>query len=473
MNDVKFRAKPKKKKSKKESWKPTGKVFTKMGYIWRPTGRTFTIVGNVCPLTRITTTNEVPSRKPIVLESESPKPMVNLVYSRKPRKNKNTKSVSKTKVIKPISANKQEPSKSWGSTKTNVPSTSLNECSQITDNDQVAEIMVMEDYQIGLLLFQKSSATRLMNMDSCNNQFRTRENPPLQTPFVTTFRYLTGDLLFQPMFDESLNPLPYVDLQAPEVIALILEVKLDELGGILKNKARLVTRSYRQEEGIDFEESFTPVARLEAIRIFLAFAAHMNMVFYQMDVKTAFLNGNLREEVYVSQPDGFVDPVKPNYVYKLKKALYGLKQAPRAWYDMLSSFLISNDFSKGLVDPTLYSHWWRNPKLDEDKEGKALLESVTQSWLLAPPLSYSQIFRYLKGTVHWGLWYPKDSSFALTAFANADHAGCQDTRCSTFGSIQLLGDRLVSWSSKRQKSAAVSSMEAEYIALSGCCAQVL
>ncbi|GJV18927.1 retrovirus-related pol polyprotein from transposon TNT 1-94 [Tanacetum coccineum] len=87
----------------------------------------------------------------------------------------------------------------------------------------------------------------------------------------------------------------------------IYKVKLDELGGILKNKARLVARGYRQEEGIDFEESFAPVSRLEAIRIFLAFAAHMNMVVYQMDVKTVFLNGNLREEVYVSQPDGFVD----------------------------------------------------------------------------------------------------------------------------------------------------------------------
>ncbi|GJR44438.1 putative ribonuclease H-like domain-containing protein [Tanacetum coccineum] len=108
-------------------------------------------------------------------------------------------------------------------------------------------------------------------------------------------------------------------------------------------------------------ESFAPVARLEAIRIFLAFAAHMNMVVYQMDVKTAFLNGNLWEEVYVSQPDGFVDPDNPNHVYKLKKALYGLKQAPRVWYDMLSSFLISQDFSKGyfskgLVDPNLFIH---------------------------------------------------------------------------------------------------------------------
>nr|GFD51072.1 retrovirus-related Pol polyprotein from transposon TNT 1-94 [Tanacetum cinerariifolium] len=113
-----------------------------------------------------------------------------------------------------------------------------------------------------------------------------------------------------------------------------------------KNKARLVARGYRQDEGIDFEESFAPVARLEAIRIFFAFVAHKNMVVNQMDLKTAFLNGNLQEEVYVSQPDGFVDQDNPNHVYKLKKDLW-LKQAPRAWYDMLSSFLISQDFSKG------------------------------------------------------------------------------------------------------------------------------
>nr|GEW97909.1 retrovirus-related Pol polyprotein from transposon TNT 1-94 [Tanacetum cinerariifolium] len=134
----------------------------------------------------------------------------------------------------------------------------------------------------------------------------------------------------------------------------IYKVKLDELGGILKNKARLVARDYYQEEGIDFEESCAPVARLEAIRIFLAYVTQKNMVVYQMDVKTAFLNGNLREEVYVSQSDGFVDQNNPNHVYKLKKALYGLKQAPRAWYDMLLSFLISQDFSKGSVDPTLF-----------------------------------------------------------------------------------------------------------------------
>nr|GFA60357.1 retrovirus-related Pol polyprotein from transposon TNT 1-94 [Tanacetum cinerariifolium] len=121
----------------------------------------------------------------------------------------------------------------------------------------------------------------------------------------------------------------------------IYKVKLDELGGVLKNKARLVARGYHQEEGIEFEEYFALVARLEAIRIFIAFAAHMNMVVYQMDVKTAFLNEILCEEVYVSQLDGFVDPENPNHVYKLKKSLYGLKQAPRAWYNLLSLFLLS------------------------------------------------------------------------------------------------------------------------------------
>ncbi|GJT93772.1 retrovirus-related pol polyprotein from transposon TNT 1-94 [Tanacetum coccineum] len=121
----------------------------------------------------------------------------------------------------------------------------------------------------------------------------------------------------------------------------IYKVKLDELGGVLKNEARLVAKGYRQEEGIDFEESFAPVARLEAIRIFIAFAAHMNMIVYQMDVKAAFLNGILREEVYVSQPDGFVDPDNPNHVYKLKKTLYGLKQAPRAWREGKDILLMS------------------------------------------------------------------------------------------------------------------------------------
>ncbi|GJW55751.1 retrovirus-related pol polyprotein from transposon TNT 1-94 [Tanacetum coccineum] len=330
----------------------------------------------------------------------------------------------------------------------------------------------------------------------------------------------------------------------------IYKVILDELGGILKNRVRLVARGYRLEEGIDFEESFAPMARLDAIRIFLAYADHMNMIVYQMDVKTAFLNDILREEVYVSQPDGFVDQDNPNHVYKLKKAIYGLKQAHRAWYDLLSKFLLSQEFSKGTVDPTLFirrqgkdillvqiyvddiifasttpelcdqfskiiifekygmescdpvdTPMVEKSKPDEDIQGTAVDPTHyrgmigTLMYLTAsrPDLTFDvcmcvryqakstkkhlhavkRIFKYLQGTVNMGLWYPKDSFIALTAYADVDHASCQDTRRSTSGCMQLLGDRLVSWSSKRQKSAAISSMEAEYIALSGYCAQVL
>ncbi|GJQ98605.1 retrovirus-related pol polyprotein from transposon TNT 1-94 [Tanacetum coccineum] len=129
----------------------------------------------------------------------------------------------------------------------------------------------------------------------------------------------------------------------------IYKVKTDEFGGVLKNKARLVTQGFRQEEGINFEGSFAPVTRIEAIRIFVANAAHKNMMIYQMYVKMAFLNGELKEEVDISQPEGFVNQDNPSHVYKLKKALYDLKQAPRAWYNMMSSFLISQHFSKYVV----------------------------------------------------------------------------------------------------------------------------
>ncbi|GJY48008.1 retrovirus-related pol polyprotein from transposon TNT 1-94 [Tanacetum coccineum] len=190
------------------------------------------------------------------------------------------------------------------------------------------------------------------------------------------------------------------DVCSAESTHWIYKVKLDEYGDVLKNKARLVAKGYRQEEGINFKESFAPIARIEAIRIFIANAASKNMTIYQMDVKTTFLNGELKEEVYVCQPEGFVDPDHPTHVYRLKKALYGLKQAHRAWYDTLSWFLLDNKFSK-------------------------------------------------------------DTAMALTAYANADYAGFQDTRRSTSGSAQLLRDKLVSWSSKKQKSTAISTTEAE------------
>ena len=115
-----------------------------------------------------------------------------------------------------------------------------------------------------------------------------------------------------------------------------------------------MVQGYNQEEGIDYDETFTPMARMEAIRMLIAFAAHIEFKLYQMDVKSAFLNGFLQEEVFVKQPLGFEDPNKPEHVYKLEKALYGLKQAPRAWYDRLSTFLLTHGYSRGKIDNTLF-----------------------------------------------------------------------------------------------------------------------
>ncbi|GJU51689.1 retrovirus-related pol polyprotein from transposon TNT 1-94 [Tanacetum coccineum] len=206
------------------------------------------------------------------------------------------------------------------------------------------------------------------------------------------------------------------------IIALkwIYKVKLDEYGDVLKNKAQLVVKGYRQEKGTNFEKSFAQVARIEAIRIFFANTASKNMIIYQMYVKTAFLNGKLKEEVYVSQPKGVVDPDHPIHVYHLKKALYGLKHAPRAWYKKLSRFLLDNKFSKGVVDPTYQA-----------KPTKNYFEAI------------KRVFRYLRGTINWGLWYLKDTAMALMTYAEADHVGCQDTKRSALGSGQFLGDKLV------------------------------
>ncbi|GJU71299.1 retrovirus-related pol polyprotein from transposon TNT 1-94 [Tanacetum coccineum] len=264
----------------------------------------------------------------------------------------------------------------------------------------------------------------------------------------------------------------------------IYKVKLDELGGILKNKARLVARGYRQEEGIDFEESFAPVARLDAIRIFLAYAAHMNMVVYQMDVKTAFLNGILREEVYVSQLDGFVDQDNPNHMYKLKKALYRLKQVPHA----CPRGIFINQSKYALESLKKYGMEYSDPvdtpmveksKLDEDTQGKAvdpthycgmigILMYLTAS---RPDLTFvvcmcaryeakptekhlhavKIIFKYLRGTVNRGIWYPKDSSIALTTYADADHVGCQETRLDAYFRFYAikLGDKTSYWFIKK------------------------
>nr|GEU32694.1 hypothetical protein [Tanacetum cinerariifolium] len=209
--------------------------------------------------------------------------------------------------------------------------------------------------------------------------------------------------------------------------------KKDEDQTVIHNKARLVAKGYAQAEGINFEESFAPVARLEAVRIFIAYAAHKSFPIYKMDVKTAFLNGLLKEEVYVAQSDGFVDPDHLKKVYRLRKALYVLKQAPKAWYNELSKFLISKGFTKEKgqrIDTPMAT----KPKLDADLSGNPVDQTDYHSKIGS--LMYITSSR--PDIVQAG------SSFGLTAFSDVGHAGCIDSRKSTSGEIQFLGDKLCS-----------------------------
>nr|GEV94435.1 hypothetical protein [Tanacetum cinerariifolium] len=207
---------------------------------------------------------------------------------------------------------------------------------------------------------------------------------------------------------------------------------------------------YRQEEGIDFEESFAPVVRMEAIRIFLAYVAHKSFTIFQMDMKTTFLHGTLKEDVYVCQPEGFIDVDHPSHVYKLKKALYGLKQAPRAC--MIGALMYLTSSRPNIVHATcLCARYQAKPTKKHLKEVK-------------------RIFHYLRGTVNMVLWYTKDFGFELTGFLDVDYAGCKDTFKSTSGETQFLGENLMGWSSKKQDCMALSAAEAKYVSLFACCA---
>ncbi|GJS57566.1 retrovirus-related pol polyprotein from transposon TNT 1-94 [Tanacetum coccineum] len=229
---------------------------------------------------------------------------------------------------------------------------------------------------------------------------------------------------------------------------------------VIRNKSRLVARGYGQEDGFDFKESFALVARLEAVRIFVAYAGSQDYPIYQMDVKTTFLNGSLKEEVFVRQPDGFVDPDFPNNVYCLKKAMYSLKQAPRASYHKLFSFLIEHHFVKDFrfnnhPEEFLYQSQYTMDLLK--KHGMEKCDTVSTPMpttkldtdLQARPTEkhlkeVKQIFRYLRQTINMGLWYSKDSEFELISYSDADHARCNDDYKSISGGIQFLGDKLVS-----------------------------
>nr|GEU81604.1 hypothetical protein [Tanacetum cinerariifolium] len=590
-------------------------MFTNNGYTWRPTGWTFTIVGNACPLNRITTTSEVPFRKPIALKSDTPKPMVGISHetsiARSPQQNGVIERRNHTLIeaARTMLIYAKALLFLWAEAVATACYTQnrsiIRLCHDETPlvHDKPPDLLFFHvfgalcyptnnsenlnfDELTAMAFKESSSGPALYEMAPAIISSGLVPNPPPSTLFVPPSR-TDWDMLFQPLVNELLTPPPSFDHPDPEVIAAIAKVvalepagstglpstttvdqdaplptmqeelneferlevwelvpradkvmvitlkwiykvKLDELGGILKNKARLVARNYHREDEIDFEESFTLPAR----RV--------------------------------------VDLDNLNHVYKVKKALYGLKQAPCAWYDMLSSFLISQDFSKGLVDPTLFirkdgkelllvqiyvddiifaastpelcnlfakircskfkmsmmgkisiflglqisqsprgifinqskyaleslkkygfdscdpvdtpmveksklgtgskkygfdscdpmdTPIVEKSKLDEDKKGKT-----------ADPSHYHGMI----GTLLYLTANRPDLRFSICmSFADADHAGYQDTRRSTYRSMEFLGDRLVSGSSKRQKSAAISGTEVEYIALSGCCAQVL
>nr|GEZ91112.1 hypothetical protein [Tanacetum cinerariifolium] len=271
--------------------------------------------------------------------------------------------------------------------------------------------------------------------------------------------------------------------------------KKDESSLVIRNKARLIAVGYSQQEGIDNVETFAPVARIEAIRLFLAYAAHKDFIVFQMDVKTTFLNKILKEEVYVGQPPGFVSKQYPDHVYALDKALYGLKQAPQAWYGVLSQFLIKSGFQKvptpmveqaklkldlvrKPVDHTNYRSMIGSLMYVTSSRQDIMFTTCMCARFQANPNEHhvsavKRIFRYLKRTINLGLWYPKDSGFDLTAYSDADHAGCHLDRKSTSGSVQFLGDKLVCWLSKKKNCVSISTAESEYVAVSSCCAQVL
>nr|GEV50298.1 integrase, catalytic region, zinc finger, CCHC-type, peptidase aspartic, catalytic [Tanacetum cinerariifolium] len=742
INNVNARVKSKsvKKIVKRKVWKPTGKVFTNIGYIWRPNGRIFTIVGNECLLTRITTTAKVPLRKPIAVESNTHKPVVTLVYSRKPKASRNNVPVSKFRHNKSLSANKKEPNKSWGSTVFNVPSSSIDECrvyfmdglghklfsvgqfcdsdlevafrqhtcfirnlkgvdllsgsqgknlytlslgdmmasspicllskasktkswlwhrrlshlnfgtinhlarqglvrgllklkfkkdhlclaamgkskkkshkpkskdtnqkklyllhmdlygsmrvesvngkkyiliifddySQFTwvkclrlkdealdfiikflkmiqvrlkvpvrhirtDNETefvnqtlreyyeqrqllphvtpkivpsyvfvmarhhmsfymtnfptyrtfivdhpaleviapIAEVVALElvtstgspssttvdqdaplpsnsqttpETQSPIILNDVEDDNHNLDVAHMNNDFKWTKDHPLENiigqlaiPIFTRLQLHEQALFcYYDAFLTSIEPKMYKDALTQSCWIEAMQEELNEFER-LEKKARLVAHGYRQEEGINFEESFTSVARLEAIRIFLAYATHKNMVVYQMDVKTAFLNSSVDPTLFIRREDNDLLWNKSMLMCsKFKMSMMGkislflglqISQSPRGIFINQSKYALESLKKYGFesCDP-LDTPMVEKSKLDEDKERKY---ARYQAWPIEKHLhAVKRIFWYLRGTVNRGLWYPKDSSIALTAFADADHVGCQDIRHSTSG----------------------------------------
>nr|GEU85811.1 hypothetical protein [Tanacetum cinerariifolium] len=369
---------------------------------------------------------------------------------------------------------------------TSAPSTHTNVHAEENNNDQVEEGEQLQDDEFTnpfCVPTQKEAESSLHNIGNANV-------PTFNQPQVSEYRW-TKD---HPLKQEAMAESAWIEAMQEELHQF--DRLQDEDQTMIRNKARFVAKGYAQEKGIDFEESFALVARLEAVRIFIAYVAHKSFPIYQMDMKMAFLNGPLKEEVYVAQPDGFVNTDHPEKVYRLRKALYGLKQAPRACrFEMsligeMKFFLrlqIHQSLSGIFINQAKYTleilhkHGMDKgqsigtpmapkPKLNADLSGNPVDQTDYPSKIGSLMyLTYSRpdivqavcfcaryqsrptekhlkevkrIFRYLRGTVHMGIWYQKDSSFELTAFLDADYAGCLDSRKSTSGGIQFLDDKL-------------------------------
>nr|GEY03251.1 hypothetical protein [Tanacetum cinerariifolium] len=457
---------------------------------------------NACPLTRITTTPELPSRKPIALETNTPKPIVTLVYSRKPRESKTTDPVRKSKdlLFQPLFDELLSPPPSVDHPAPEViaPIAKVVALELAVSTGSPSSITVDQDAPSPsnsqtTPKIQNHIMSNNVEKDNHNLDVAHMNNDPFfgsssnmrqaHTPFESLGRWTKdhpiANVIDEPQnFKQAMTEPSWIDAMQEEIheferlqvwelvpypdkvllinLIWIYKVKTNEFGEVLKNKARLVAQGFRQAKGIDFEESFAPVARIEAIRIFIANAAHKNMTIFQ---------------IYDN----------PSHVYKLKNALYGLKPAPRAWYDMLSCFIISQHFSKGAVDPTLFTRKARNDlllvqiyvddiifvstntamsnefanlmtniplveksKLDEDLQRKPVDATLYRKPTEKHLNEVKRIFHYLKETINMGLWYSKDTGMFLTTYADADYVGCQDTRHSTLGSAHFLGDKLVS-----------------------------
>nr|GEV20806.1 retrovirus-related Pol polyprotein from transposon TNT 1-94 [Tanacetum cinerariifolium] len=304
---------------------------------------------------------------------------------------------------------------------TSAPSTHTNVHAEENNNDQAKEGEQLQDDEFTNPFY----ALRQEIAESSSHNIGNSNVPTFNQPHVSKYRWTK----VQPLEQEAMADSSWIEAMQEELH------QFDRL----------------QEEGIDFEESFTPVARLEAIQIFIEYATHKSFPIYQMDVKMALLNDPLKEEVYVAQPDGFVVPDHPEKVYRLRKSLYGLKQAPRAWYDELSKFL-TKGFTKGLQNYQSPSGMFINRakytleilhKHGMDK-GQSIGTPMATKPKLDADLSGNQVDQTDYGSKIGSLMYLTSSRpdivFELTAFLDTDHAGCIDSRKSTFGGIQFLDE---------------------------------